>query len=483
MWARPGVNNSSEQDDPTALRSTDNLDVPHRYLRLIAILSTFGGLLFGYDTGVVNGALLFMTPDLGLTPFTEGLVAASLVLGATIGATLGGRMADRVGRRRNILQLAGVFFFGALACALSPDVHVLLAARFALGLAVGAASVVVPTYLAEMAPAAIRGRIVTQNELMIVGGQLLAFMFNAFLGNAFSHHPGIWRWMLAMATLPAVVLWLGMLAMPESPRWLVRHGRLAEALRVLRKVRTEQYATLEFEHIKSLAAEESKNIRSRHVWKQLETPWIRRVFLIGIGIGIVQQVTGINSIMYYGAQILVEAGFSRSGALTANILNGVISVAATFLGIWLLDVAGRRRMLLIGFVGTSAALLLVGLVARFMGPSVVRADLVLAAIALFLTFQQGFVSPTVWVLLSELFPLAIRGVAFGFASSMLWLANFVVAASFPSMVAGIGIAGTFYVFVGLGVVSWFFVKAYVPETKGRSLEEIEEHLAAGGLQG
>ena len=475
------MNTSDGQKELTTATQCENPGAPHRYLRLISILSTFGGLLFGYDTGVINGALLFMTPDLGLTPFTEGLVAASLVLGAALGATLGGRMADRVGRRKNILQLAAIYFFGALACALSPDVHVLLVARFVLGLAVGAASVVVPTYLAEMAPAAIRGRIVTQNELMIVGGQLLAFVFDAFLGNAFSHHQGIWRWMLAMATVPAVVLWLGMLAMPESPRWLIRQGRLAEALRVLRQVRVEHLARLEFEHIKSLADEESQNLRAPRIWTQLSTPWIRRVFLIGIGIGIVQQVTGVNSIMYYGTQILAQAGFSRSGALAANILNGVISVAATFFGIWLLDLAGRRIMLLIGFAGTSSALLLVGLFAKFMDPSTLRADMVLAAIALFLMFQQGFVSPTVWVLLSELFPLAIRGFAFGFASSMLWLANFVVAASFPSMVARVGIASTFYVFVGLGVLSWFFVKRYVPETKGRSLEEIEEHLATGIL--
>jgi major inositol transporter-like SP family MFS transporter len=453
-----------------------------KYLRLIAIVATFGGLLFGYDTGVVNGALLFMVQDLGLTPFTEGLVAGSLVLGAAVGATLGGRLADRMGRRRNILYLAVIFLAGALACALSLNVGVLLAARFVLGLAVGAASVVVPTYLAEMAPANIRGRIVTQNELMIVTGQLLAFACNASLGHAFGHYAGIWRWMLSMASFPAVVLWLGMLAMPESPRWLARKGRLAEALRTLKRVRDDQQALLEYEQIKTLTEEEAQShIATQTAWHHLRTPWIRRVFLIGIGIGIVVQVTGINSIMYYGTQILIEAGFSRGGALIANVLNGVISVAATFLGLWLLDIVGRRRMLLVGFVGTTAALLLVGMLAIFMGPSTPRAVMVLSAIALFLTFQQGFVSPTVWLLLAELFPLAIRGLAFGIASSFLWLTNFLVAVSFPSMVAGLGIASTFFVFAGLGAVSWLFVKRYVPETRGRSLEEIEEYLAAGSL--
>lgn len=440
-------------------------------------------MLFGYDTGVVNGALLFITSDLRLTPSAEGLVAASLVLGATFGAAFGGRLADRLGRRTHLLQLAVVFFFGALACAVSPNFTVLVTARFVLGLAVGAASVVVPTYLAEMAPAANRGRIVTQNELMIVSGQLLAYVFNAILGNVFVHDVGIWRWMFVIATLPAIALWAGMLAMPESPRWLVRKGAFSEALTVLLRIRDEQSARIEIEQVKVIASEEArKHVTTRDAWNALQTPWIRRIFLIGIGIGIVQQVTGINAIMYYGTQILTTAGFSRGGALTANILVGVVSVAATFLGIYLLDIVGRRRMLLIGLGGASGALLFMALIANLVGPSVLRADLVLGGIALFLTFQQGFVDPTIWVLLSEIFPLGIRGIAFGFASSMLWLANFVVAAVFPSMVAGLGTTSTFFVFVGMGIVSWFFVRGFVPETRGRSLEEIEECFAGGNLR-
>jgi len=450
-----------------------------RYLRLITIISTFGGLLFGYDTGVINGALIFMKADLGLTPFTEGLVAASLLLGAAIGATAGGRVSDRAGRRKNILFLALLFFFGALACSLAPNVEIMVASRFLLGLAVGGASITVPTYLAEMAPSHIRGRIVTQNELMIVTGQLLAFITNAFLGNAFGEHDSVWRWMLVVATLPAVVLWFGMLVMPESPRWLAGQGRFGEALAVLRKVRDERQAVAEMQQIRSLAEQERSN-SARSALAHLATPWVRRVFLLGIGVAIVQQVTGVNSIMYYGSQILAEAGFDRTGALTANILNGVISVAATFVGIYLLDIVGRRPMLLCGLVGTTTSLLLIGLFSHVLEPSPMRGYLILMSMGLFLAFMQGLIAPTVWVMLAEMFPLAIRGFAIGIAGSVLWLVNFVIGLLFPTLVASIGIDSTFFVFAAMGVFSLLFVKLYLPETKGRSLEDIEAKFRAAG---
>jgi major inositol transporter-like SP family MFS transporter len=462
---------------PAAGDSLEGSTQSRRCLRRITLVSTFGGLLFGYDTGVINGALIFMATDLGLTPFSEGLVAASLLMGAAIGASAGGKLSDRIGRRKNILYLALLFFFGALACTLAPDINIMVASRFVLGLAVGGASVTVPTYLAEMSPSHIRGRVVTQNELMIVTGQLVAFVSNAVIGSAFGGHAGVWRWMLAVATLPAVVLWFGMLVMPESPRWLARKGRSMEALNVLKLVREEQQAETECAQLEGLT-EQGHGQSKRSALQYLATPWIRRIFLIGIGIAIVQQVTGVNSIMYYGSQILAEAGFGRTGALTANVLNGVISVAATFIGIALLDVAGRRPMLLLGLAGTTCSLLLIGLFANLMGPSILRGYLILMSMSLFLAFMQGLIGPTVWLMLAEIFPLAIRGFAFGIAGSVLWLTNFAIGLFFPPMVATVGIGSTFFVFVGLGVLSLVFVQIYVPETKGLSLEAIEAHFQA-----
>lgn len=442
-----------------------------RYIRLITVISTFGGLLFGYDTGVINGALAYMKHDLGLTPVTEGMVTSFLLLGAAIGAVVGGRLSDRNGRRKNIILLALLFLFGALACTLAPNVPVMVASRFVLGLAVGGASVSVPTYLAEIAPSDRRGQIVTQNELMIVCGQMLAFVFNAVIGNAWGAEHGVWRWMLALATLPAVVLWLGMLAMPETPRWLAMKGRFGDALRVLKQVRDERFAAAELADIRLISEQDARTTRGG--WSDLSTPWLRRVFLIGIGIAVVQQATGVNSIMYYGTQILTTSGFGRETALFANIANGVISVAAVFYGIFLLGKVGRRPMFLTGLTGTTASLLLIGLFSELLPVSEMRAYLILSSMVLFLGFMQGFIAPVSWVMLSEVFPLRIRGFATGFSGFALWMINFTISLLFPSLVEYAGISTTFFIFFALGLLSLTFVNRYLPETKGRSLEAIE----------
>ncbi|MEJ3734999.1 Major myo-inositol transporter IolT [Bacillus velezensis] len=450
----------------------------HSFLRTIILVSTFGGLLFGYDTGVINGALPFMAEadQLNLTALTEGMVASSLLLGAAIGAVFGGRLSDYNGRRKNILILAVLFFAATLGCTLAPSVSVMIISRFLLGLAVGGASVTVPAYLAEMSPAESRGRMVTQNELMIVTGQLLAFTCNAIIGNVLGDISHAWRYMLVIAALPAVFLFFGMLKVPESPRWLVSKGRKEDALHVLRRIRSEEKAKSELAEIESAFHKEAE--MEQAAFKDLAVPWVRRIVFIGIGIAVVQQLTGVNSIMYYGTQILKDAGFETKAALIGNIANGVISVLATFVGIWLLGKVGRRPMLMTGLIGTTAVLLLIGVLSVVLKGSPALPYVVLSLTVTFLAFQQGAVSPVTWLMLSEIFPLRLRGLGMGVTVFCLWIVNFLVGFTFPVLLANIGLSATFFIFVLLGIASVIFVKRFLPETKGLSLEQLEQNFRA-----
>jgi MFS transporter, SP family, major inositol transporter len=452
---------------------------PHsKRLGLIAVIATFGGLLFGYDTGVINGALEPMKQGLGLTPFKIGVVAAILLLGAAVGAAIGGRLSDRWGRRHNILILAFVFFIGTMGCVLSPNFYVLAFFRFVLGLAVGGASATVPVYLAEMSPLERRGSLVTRNEVMIVFGQFAAFAINALIFNVWGEHQSVWRYMLVVAALPAIALFVGMLRMPESPRWLVHKGHDRDALEVLKQVRSPERAEAELAEVHELAEEEKE--AQQGGWKDLAVPWIRRLLIIGIGLGVVQQLTGINSVMYYGTQILEEAGFSNNAAVILNILNGVFSLSGLAVGISLMNRVNRRTMLLFGLTGTTTAHLLIGLSSLLLAPGLFRAYMILLFVVTFVFIMQGTLGPLVWLMLSEIFPLEMRGFGIGLAVFLLWTTNFFVGLFFPTLVAGIGISYTFFLFAVVGALSFLFVWTMVPETRGRSLEELEEQFRQYG---
>ncbi|HEY0217939.1 MAG TPA: sugar porter family MFS transporter [Cellulomonas sp.] len=466
--------------DPASTRLPALLPGPHlRRLDVIAVVATFGGLLFGYDTGVINGALDPMVADLGLTPTTEGLVTSSLLVGAAIGALVAGRLADRFGRRRTLVGLAVVFFLGALGSVVAPGVGVMLPMRFVLGMAVGGASVTVPVYLAELAPTERRGAITGRNEIAIVIGQLAAFVINAVIGIGWGHLDGVWRVMLAVQMVPAVALFVGMLRMPESPRWLLAHGHEDEALSVLRQVRDDARAQAELAEVRELVAAEREQPRGG--WADLRTGWIRRLVLIGVGVAVINQLGGINAVMYYGTQLLRQSGFSGDVALVVNILNGVFSVVGMLIGLRLINRFTRRRLLLVGLTGIIASHLMIAACSALLPEGTGRSVAVTVFLVLFVGFNQSSVGLLCWVVLAELFPLRVRGFAIGLAVFWNWIANAVISGFFPSVVAGIGVNGTFGIFAGLNVLSWLFVRYLLPETRDRSLEQLEEDFRAGAL--
>lgn len=454
---------------------------PHmRRLGTVALVATFGGLLFGYDTGVINGALTPMAQELGLTPFTEGVVTSALLFGAAFGAIAGGRLSDGWGRRKTIMLLAALFLLGTLSCVLAPTFPVMVVGRILLGLAVGGASAVVPVFLAELAPYEIRGKIAGRNELMIVIGQLAAFVFNAIIGSIWGEEGGVWRIMLAVSAAPAIALFVGMLRVPESPRWLIARGRHDEALAVLKTIRSHERAEAEMADVKHLADQEQATKVGG--WASLKDKWILRIVLVGIGLGVAQQLTGINSIMYYGQAVLVESGFDQSGALIANIAPGVIAVIGGLIGLRLMQTLNRRTTLIIGFSLTTTMHFLIGIasVALPVGNEL-RPYVILALVVAFVGSMQTFLNIAVWVMLSEMFPLFIRGFAVGISIFCLWIANAFLGLYFPSLIDGLGITGTFFLFGAVGVLALIFIYSQVPETRGRTLEALEEDVVTGAI--
>ena len=448
---------------------------------VISIVACLGGLLFGYDTGVANGAEGPMQTELGLTDLQVGIVISSLVFAAAVGALIGGKISDAIGRRTTIIVLAVLFFVGVLVAVFSPGFAILVAGRIILGLAVGGASTVVPVFLAELAPFEIRGSITGRNELAIVSGQFAAFVVNYILFATLGHVTGIWRIMFGVCALPAIALFFGMLRMPESPRWLVEKGRDDEALAVLKTVRSEDRALAELRQVETVR-EEEKGDNQMSFAAVFSNRWLRRIVLVGIGVSVTQQLTGINSIMYYGSRVLEESGFSETAATLANTLFGLAAVVGGIIALYNMDRLDRRKTFFIGLTLTTTCHCLVGIASLIIPEgSSIRPYVILVLITAFVLSMQTFLNIAVWVWLAEIFPLHMRGLGIGIAVFFGWTTNGFLALYFPSLVEGIGITGSFFLFAAIGVGALVFVWTQVPETRGRSLEALEEDVTTGEI--
>ena len=426
--------------------------------RIVALIAALGGLLFGYDTGVMSGALLFITPEFEMTPVQEGWVTSMLLVGAALGALFGGRIADWIGRRMTLIVGGLVFIAGSVWCALSEGVMQLGAARTLLGVAVGAVSIVSPMFISEMAPPKIRGRLVSLNSLAIVVGQLVAFTVNSALA-----HTGNWRLMLLLAFVPGVLLAVGMVFVSDSPEWFASRGQMDKARAVACSLGMGDG---------DYRAQQNTSSSLMEQLRALRTPWVRAAVIIAIFVSITQQISGVNAIVYFAPTLMNQVGLPATNAVYTSILIGVVSAVSCYVGLKIVDRVGRRTLLLIGLAGNVTSLVLLAVAFRFAEGSFFFAMVSLALMAVFIAFQQASVSLATWLLISEIVPLQVRGFGMGVAGLGLWVANWAVAQFFLPLVDTIGGSLTFAVFAILGVVAWVFVRGWVPETTGKTLDEV-----------
>ena len=453
------INNTSELNG-TLVDQSDNGSII--YTCVVSFVAAVGGLLFGFDTGVISGAISFVTGHFSLNPHQEGFAVSSLMIACTIGAAFAGTLTDRYGRKK-ILILAALFFvISAVMSALPRTFTDLIIARFIGGLAVGIASVLSPMYIAEISPAGIRGRLVALNQLAIVVGILFSYSTNWLLVDI---GPNNWRWMFAAEAFPAGVFFIALFLIPESPRWLVKQGMTDKALVILTRVGGRLHAEAEIHEIKSTVEKEEGSMRD------LLKPGLRRILLVGVLLALFAHITGIDTIIYYGPVIFMKAGYeTASSALFASVILGITNLIFTFVGISTVDRFGRKPLLLIGLAGMGISIAIVGLTFQ---SQVIGSLWIIAPIITYLAFFSMSVGVVIWVYTSEIFPTKIRGRAMSIATMVLWLSNVIVTQTFPWMIERIE-GNTFYLYAVICAVAFLFVLFMLTETKGKTLEEIEK---------
>jgi sugar porter (SP) family MFS transporter len=436
------------------------------FVYVAAAFAGLGGLLFGYDTGVISGAELFLKKDFTLTSFALEVIVSGVLVGAAIGALAGGRLADLYGRRKLLIATAVIFALGAIICSAASSPTVLIIGRIIVGLGIGLSSGTVPVYISEVSPPAARGWTVSIFQLAITVGILLAYVVDY----AFAASQG-WRWMLGLAVVPAAVFAIGMLLLPESPRWLVKNGHREAARKVLGRIRTAAAADAELKDIEASI----QHSEERGRLSDLLHPSLRAALVVGIGLAILQQVTGINTVIYYAPLIIQSAGISSaSGAILATAGIGVVNVLMTIVSMWLIDRAGRRPLLLTGIAGMVVTLFALGY--AFHAPMHGGSLATVAVICMMLYVASFAISlgPIFWLLIAEIYPTAVRSSAEGLSATFNWGSNLLVSLTFLTLLEAMGASRTFWLYGVFAIGAWIFSYYLVPETKGRTLEEIEE---------
>ncbi|MFA5500512.1 MAG: sugar porter family MFS transporter [Candidatus Omnitrophota bacterium] len=434
---------------------------------ITAGIAALAGLLFGYDTGVISGAILFIKDQFQLSSGAVQNVVGAVLLGAMFGAALSGALADRFGRKRVLLVTALLFAAGAIGAALAPTIPAIIAFRVMIGVAIGVASYTAPLYISEISPPDMRGALVSLNQLMITCGIVVSYLVDLALtlgGNE-------WRWMFGLGALPAIILVIGMLVLSESPRWLVSRNRIDEARTSLGKIMSAQKVEEEINDI-----QKSFTIKTGS-WRNVMEPWVRPALVVGIALAFFQQVTGINTIIYYAPTIFEFAGFgSHKVSILATVGVGTVNVLMTIVAIWFLDRLGRKPLLYIGLVGMALSLGLLGL--AFYLPGMMGALKMLTVLCVIFYIASFAISlgPIFWLIIAEIYPLKVRGRAMSLATLSNWLFNMIVASTFLTLTEKLGKAGAFWFYAVVCVAAIIFCYFYVPETKGRTLENIEDFL-------
>ncbi len=457
----------------------------HRGVTWIVAVATIGGLLFGYDSGAVNGTQDGLRSGFGLSEAGLGFTVGSLLIGCIVGAFAAGRLADLIGRRTVMMLAAATFLVSALVQGFAHAHWLFVVARVCGGIAVGAASVLSPAYISEVAPAAIRGRLATMQQVMIITGLTAAFAVNYLLAQWAGASTAVlwggieaWRWMYLMQAVPAAGFLVALQFIPESPRYLVATGQIEAAAAVLRQLAGEAAGRVRLEAIRASVAGEYRP-RLRDLIDPV-TRRIRPILWAGLLLAVFQQLVGINVIFYYGATLWQLAGFAEDDALLINVVSGVVSILACLVTVALVDRIGRKPLLLIGSAGMAATLF--GMVLAFAGADTVGGALQLSArlgavalvsANLYVIFFNISWGPVMWVMLGEMFPNRIRGSALAVCGFAQWFSNYAVAQSFPIMAASLGLAVSYSFYAVSAVISFFLVKAFVHETRGKELEEME----------